>query len=894
MDLHHLKAIFHPQRIAIIGISSNPNSVSGNVLINLVSGGFRGVVYPVNAAFEAVMGIPCFANIESLPRVPELAIIATSPEEVPDIIDQCGKKGVKGVIIMTAGFRETGEAGARLEEEVKNRMKQFPGMRILGPNCLGIIVPGENLNASFASAMPDKGNIAFISQSGALCTSVLDWAREERIGFSYFVSIGNALDVSFADLIDFFGEDDQTSCIILYVESIADARAFMAASRAFARRKPIIVYKAGRFPESAQVAASHTGAMASEDAIYDAAFQRAGLARVYEIGDIFNVAEIVGRGKFPRGSRLGIVTNAGGPGVMATDALIALNGELAKLDEETIAILNQQLPPAWSHTNPVDVLGDARAKRISKAVKVVLDDKQVDAILVILTPQAMTNPAAAAREVIKVASDSTKPVLAAWLGGERMNEGVELLSDAGIPCFHTPEEAIQAFMTLVAYSRNLQALYETPKDIPVSFSVDRQQLHDQFLQSLGEQTTMLSEASSKEILEKYGVPTSMPLHAHDAEQAVILAEKIGYPVVMKIDSPDISHKSDVGGVMLDLIDQEMVRHAFNQMMDQVHRKAPAATLNGVTIQRMMNTKDAAELILGIKKDPVFGTIIMIGMGGIYAELFQDKSLGMPPLNEALARHMLESLKIWPVLNGYRGKPPLNVDKLIDLLIRISYLAADFPEIEELDINPLLVTPKDVIALDARMAVTRQPVQDGGKTYAHLALHPYPEKFVKRVSLQDGTSILLRPIKPEDEPLWLDMLRHCSKESLYSRFRYFFHWETHEIATRYCYIDYDRELAIVAETESDGEKELVGVGRLIADPDREKVEYAILIIDAWQNRDLGNLITDFCMEIARKWNIKKIYAQTTSDNGRMISMFEKRGFAITHDDKEGIVEVERTI
>ncbi|MBN1197860.1 MAG: bifunctional acetate--CoA ligase family protein/GNAT family N-acetyltransferase, partial [Bacteroidales bacterium] len=892
MDVHHLNTIFRPHRIALLGISSNPNSVSGKVLINLVSGGFRGVVYPINSEYEAVMGIPCFPDIESLPKVPDLGIICTAPKSVLQAVRECGEKGIRGIIIMSAGFRETGEEGIKLEEEIRQEMIRFPGMRILGPNCLGVIVPGYGLNASFASSMPATGHIAFISQSGALCTSVLDWAKEGKIGFSYFVSIGNALDVEFGDLIDFFGEDEHTSCIMLYVESIRDARKFMTAARAFARKKPIIVYKAGRFPESAQVAASHTGAMASEDAVYDAAFQRAGLARVYEIGDIFNVAEIIGRSKFPTGSKLGIVTNAGGPGVMATDALMALKGELAILTEKTVDQLNQQLPPAWSHTNPVDVLGDARAKRISKAVKVVLEDEQVDAVLVILTPQAMTNPLAVAKEIALIAPVSRKPIFTAWMGGASMASSIELLASAGIPSFTTPEQAISAFMTLVAYSRNLKTLYETPRDIPVEFSVDRRTLHNHFIRRIKGKGPILQETLSKEILETYGIQTTRPMPASSAKKAVATAQETGYPVVLKIDSPEITHKSDVGGVILDLRDDTMVEDAFNRIVSDAKTKCPDANIKGVTVQRMVDLKEAAELILGIKKDPVFGTIMMVGMGGIFAELFQDKALGLPPLNEALARHLLESLKIWPVLNGYRGMPPKNVEMLIDMMIRISYLAADYPEITELDINPLIVTPNEVIALDARMVVDMDMQDEKVSEYHHLALHPYPEKYVKKQTLQDGSEITLRPIKPEDEPLWLELLGNCSKESLYSRFRYFFHWETHEIATRYCYIDYDREIAIVAEINDQGTRKLIGVGRLVADPDHEAVEYAILVVDAWQNRDVGNLITDYCLEIAGKWNPSRIYAQTTTDNHRMISMFKKRGFLMMHNQSDDLIEVEK--
>ena len=890
MNIHKLNNIFNPQRIALIGVITNPNSVSGKVLINLVSGGYRGVVYPVNSENEAVMGIPCYPNVISLPKVPDLAIICSPAEKVPGIVKECGDFGIRGIIIMSAGFKEIGEDGKKLEAQIIAEIGRHEGMRVIGPNCLGIIVPGLKLNASFAADMPKQGNIAFISQSGALCTSVLDWAMEGKIGFSQFVSIGNSIDVEFGDLIDYFGEDEQTHCIILYIESIQNPRKFMTAARAFARKKPIIVYKAGRFPESAQVAASHTGAMASEDAVYDAAFQRAGLARVYEIGDIFSVAEMIGRGKFPQGPRLGIVTNAGGPGVMATDALIAANGVLAELSDETISMLNENLPPYWSHGNPVDVLGDARSKRIARATEIVLADHGVDAVLVILTPQAMTNPNATAKEISALVSDTRKPILAAWLGGQSMHEADDILVDHGIPSYKTPEQAIRAFMTMVAYNRNLAALYETPRDIPVEFSLDRQYLRESFKQMIAGHGSILPEDTSKNFLENFGISTTKPYFASCADEAVEISKRIGYPVVLKILSPDITHKSDVGGVQLDLGTEKLVRAAFEQILESAKVRRPDARVEGVTVQKMASSKDSVEMILGIKKDKIFGTVLMIGMGGVTAELFGDKALGFPPLNECLARHMIESLKIYPLLRGYRGSPPMNIGKLIQVLIRLSYLAADYPEITELDINPLLVTPGEVIALDARMVVDSMAAGQDDDQYAHLALHPYPEKYVKSTFLQDGTRVLLRPIKPEDEPLWLEMLGSCSRESLYSRFRYFFHWETHEVATRYCYIDYDREIAIVAEIIENGQRKLVGIGRLVADPDHETVEYAILIADAWQQKDLGNIITDFCLEVAESGKLKKIVAQTTTDNKRMISVFQKRGFEVRINNHDSTVDV----
>jgi acetyltransferase len=894
MGVHKLDSFFNPRRIAITGVSINPNSVSGKVVTNLVGSGFKGVVYPVNPNSEAVFGIPCYQDLKSIPKTPDLVVICNASKEVPDVVEEAGEIGVRNIIIMSAGFKEIGEEGLKLEERIKSLLKKYDGLRILGPNCLGIIVPSLNLNVSFASGIPKSGNIAFISQSGALCTSVLDWAIEKKIGFSYFISIGNTLDVDYADLIDFIGEDDKTKSIVLYIESVSQVRKFMTAARSFARTKPIVVYKAGRFPESAKVAASHTGAMAAEDAIYDAAFKRVGITRVFDIGDIFDVVELISRNKIPKGPRLGIVTNAGGPGVMATDALIAEDGLLAELSEDTYNKLNESLPAYWSKSNPVDVLGDANSKRIAKATQILFDDKSIDAVLVILTPQAMTNPTAVASELNKIAEGYKKPLLAAFLGGEKMREGVRLLNDKGIPVYSTPEQAIRAFMKLVAYARNLEILYETPKDINVNFSPDINKLREDFDQLISEKTNILSEDLSKSVLETYGIKTSRPVKVTNADELKLVADNIGYPLVMKIDSPDISHKTDVGGVILNIEDFEILSASYKRMLTSVKEKMPEAKINGVTLQQMVKVKDSVELILGIKRDDTFGTVIMVGMGGTGAELFKDRVIGFPPLNESLAYQMLESLKIFPLLKGYRGSKPVNMEILIETLIRLSYLAADYPEIVELDINPLLVYGEGATALDARVVVDKSLSTNDKHSYKHLAIKPYPEEYVKKINLSDGKEITFRPIKPEDEPLWTELLASCSKESIYSRFRYFFQWDSHEVAARYCYIDYDREIAIVAELIENDVRKLVGVGRLIADPDHESVEYAILILDTFQNKDLGGLLTDYCFEIAKKWGLKKIVAQTTADNKRMIAVFEKRGFEIEMDPMTSLVEVSKPL
>ena len=895
MDVHKLDKIFKPKRIALIGVTSNPKSVGGKILRNLVTGGFQGVVYPVNIDFEAVQGIQCFAQLRDIPKQADLGIICSPAPQVPDLVRQCGEANIKGLIIISAGFKEIGEIGAKLEEQIHTELQRFPDMRIIGPNCLGIIIPGLKLNASFSTGLPKKGNIAFISQSGALCASVLDWALDKNIGFSYFVSIGNTLDVDFGDLIDYFGEDENTHSIILYIESINRVRSFMTAARAYARAKPIIVYKSGKFKASAEVAASHTGAMATEDSIYDAAFQRMGISRISEIGEIFDYTEMMGCKKTPKGPKVCIITNAGGPGVIATDALIANNGVLAEMSEETLEQLNLKLPAFWSHGNPVDVLGDARPKRIAKVLDIILQDSGVDAVLLILTPQAMTNPSGTARAVVQCAEKTKKPILASWMGGKSMRESYQIFNDACIPVYDTPDKAVRAFMILVQYSRNLEILYETPKYIPVKFKVDRKQVKNEFFKLIPDDTNILSEELSKHLIQAYGMPVTMPVPVSNENEALQQARKMGFPVVLKINSPEITHKTDVGGVALNLKDEAMVKRGYADIIKNAHKANPKAAINGVTVQPMIQEKNAVELILGIKKDRVFGTVMLVGMGGIQAEFFKDSCLGFPPLNERLARSLLESLKIWPLLNGYRGAPAVNIKRLIEMLIRLSYLAADYPEIKELDINPLLVYEKDIIALDARIVLDRKILDKPLKPYSHLMLRPYPEEYVKRVKLRDKSAVILRPIKPEDEQIWMDMLASCSPESIYARFQSLYTgWKYHKEAIRYCYIDYAREIAIVAEVKDKQKRRLIGVGRLIADPDVKNAEYAVLIADPWQNQGLGKTLTDYCLEIAKEWGIKEVVAQTSTTNNRMVEIFKESNFEITIDHSNSEVYVKKTL
>lgn len=894
MSIRNLDKIFDPHRVAVIGASDTPSSVGYTVLRNLVGSGFRGVVYPVNPKRESVQGIHAYPDIPSLPHAPDLAVVCTPAPTVPGLVRACGEAGTRGMVVISAGFREIGAEGKKLEQQIREEQAKFDGMRIVGPNCLGIIVPGIHLNASFAAATPEKGHIGFISQSGALCTSVLDWALEEGIGFSYFVSVGNMLDVNMGDLIDYFGSATETQSIIVYIESITEAREFMSAARAFARTKPIVAYKAGRFAESAQAAASHTGAMAGVDAVYEAAFQRAGIVRIFEVDDMFDCAELLARQQPPKGDQLAIITNAGGPGVMTTDTLIACDGKMASLSDETIKELDSCLPPFWSHGNPVDVLGDAPPERFAKALEIVLKDKGVDAVLVILTPQAMTDPTATAQAVSRAAAHAHKPVLAAWMGGLMVNDGVQMLNEAGIPTYTTPEKAVRAFMHLVSYARNLQILHETPRDIPMDFTLDRRRLRGVFDTILTEGNEILSENVSKAFLESYEIPVTKPRLARSPEEAVELAQEAGYPVVLKIHSPEITHKTDVGGVALNLSSDEAVHNAFTKMIETAGEKRPDAHIMGATVQKMVTHPNGFELILGMKKDPVFGAVIMVGMGGTAAEVFRDRALALPPLNESLARRMLESLKSWPLLQGHRGKPGANIDRLIEILLRFSYMVADYPEIKELDVNPLLVTPEEAVALDARVIIDREMVAHTVRPYAHLAIRPYPEEFVAERKMKDGTPLILRPIKPEDEPMWHDLLGSCSTQSLWFRFSYLFKQTTHEMAARYCFVDYDREIGIVAEVEEEGERKLIAVGRLVADMNHETAEYAVIVVDRWHGHGLGGLLTDYCLDVARRWGVKRVVAETSKDNARMLATFRNRGFEMNEDAEEDVVLVNKPV
>lgn len=876
METKKLNKIFNPKVIAIIGASAKEGSVGHALMKNIIGSGFDGIVYPINPKRTNILGVKSYHSLGEVPDKVDLAIIATPARTVPEIVENCGKAGVSGILLISAGFSEIGEEGKKLTDQIMVTVRKY-GMRMIGPNCLGFIKPSIWLNASFATKMALPGKIAFISQSGALCTAILDWSVEQNVGFSHFVSIGSMVDVSFHDLIDYFGSDPQTSSILVYMESLSDARSFLSAARAFARNKPIIVLKVGKSTEGAQAAMSHTGSLAGNDFVFDAAFKRAGVIRVDTIEELFNIAQSLAMQERPLGNRLAIITNAGGPGVIATDTLIAKGGELAKPSLETLTELDQHLSPNWSKGNPIDVLGDAGAEQYQKAVELCVKDKNIDGILVILTPQAMTNPTEIARKVAELSRRSRKTILASWMGAEDIAEGQRILESCRIPVYNTPEPAVNCFMHMYNYSRNLEILYETPSEIPHEFKPDKAASHKLIKEVIADQRSVMTEFEAKQLLKYYQISTIRNGLATTEEEAVKLADEIGFPMVMKIASPDILHKTDVGGVKLDIQDREEARKAFNQIMKSSRENVPDAEIKGVFVEQMLKRK--YELIIGCKRDPIFGPTIVFGMGGVAVEVFKDTTVGLPPLNMALAMRMIEDTKIYKLLKGYRGMPGADISSIQFLLYKFAYLLMDFPQIREIDINPFAVDERGGVVLDAKVLLDPEVKVDPEHPRKHLVISPYPSEYITEFIMTNGQKAILRPIRPEDEYLEEEMFTKFSERTQRFRFFQLIRDISHQELIRYTQIDYDREIAIIAEIEEDGRKMMAGVVRLIADQYNETAEFAIVVADPWHNLGLGNKFTDYISDIAKARGIKKIYANILAENHIMLHMFRTRGYTL---------------
>ena len=879
----NLDKIFNPQNVAIIGASDVEGSVGYAIVKNFTKLGYAGKVYFVNIRKPEIFGVKTYKTVDQIPEPIDLAMIATPAKTVPEVMEECGRAHVKGAIIVSAGFKETGSEGKALEDKILEVANEY-GIRVIGPNCIGIIRPRKNLNATFLDKMPKPGNIAFLSQSGALGSAILDWAIHENIGFSNFVSVGSMIDVDFGDLIDYFGSDPKTKSILMYIEGITGARKFMSAARHFARTKPIVVIKSGKFAESAKAAASHTGSLSGEDEIYDAAFKRAGIVRVEEIADLFNAAEVLGTQPLPKGPRLAVITNAGGPGVMATDALIARGGKLAKLSEKTLDALNTVLPTFWSKGNPIDVLGDARADRYKAAVEACLNDDTVDGILIILTQQAGSEPVEISKGIVELIRSKTyqnKTILTSFMGFDAVQEANKIFNTNNIPTYSTPEQAIKTYMYMYSYQRNLELLYETPEELPVDASPPKRPIMVILRNAAFEKREVLTEDEAKKVLKYYNFPVVKTGVANNVDEAVALTQEMGYPVVLKILSPQIIHKTDAGGVVLNINSPSEVREAFEILIQRATNYNPNAQIIGVTVQPMIEKK-GHEIIIGGKTDPVFGPVILFGMGGIGVHLFKDHSIGLPPLNTTLIRRMMEETKVYQLLKGYRNVPPADLKRLDETMLLFSQLLIDFPQIKEIDINPLLIDEKEACILDARIIIDKDSVCKKFEPHEHMVISPYPKKYEMLWSLKNGQEVLLRPIKPEDEPMWLEMFQSFSEESIRYRFFQILRDTPHEVRVRYCNIDYDREIAIVAEIVEDGKRKILGVSRINIEADGKSGEMAFIIADYWQGLGLGTKMVDYTLDIAKEMGVENVYAIMLQDNYRALSLTKKMGFNLEYN------------
>ncbi|MGJ3239750.1 MAG: GNAT family N-acetyltransferase [Anaerolineae bacterium] len=889
-----LDKIFHPNNVAVIGATEKEGSVGRTILKNLITNPFGGTVFPVNPKRPNVLGIQAYKSVSEIPVHIDLAVIVTPAKIVPMVVQECVDKGVEGCIIISAGFKEIGEEGAELEARIMEIARGK--MRIIGPNCLGVMMPFFGMNATFAGGMATPGNVAFISQSGAICTAVLDWSYEENVGFSAFISIGSMLDVGWGDLIYYLGDDPHTNSIVIYMESVGDARSFLSAAREVAQKKPIIIIKAGSTEEGGAAASSHTGSLTGSDEVLNAAFRRSGILRVDNISDVFNIAEVLAKQPRPSGNRLTIVTNAGGPGVLATDALIKGGGQLTRISDKTMTELDEFLPSAWSHGNPIDILGDAEPERYAKALEIAANDENADGLLVILTPQDMTDPSTTAEALRPYAQIDGKPVLASWMGGVNIKNGERILARAGIPSFEYPDTAVRLFNYMWQYNYNLRALYETP-ELPEDLDElepDRDLVTSIFEQAKAENRTILTEYESKEILRAYHIPVTPMKIAEDEDapdQAVTVAEEMGYPVVLKLNSRTITHKTDVGGVQLNIESADEVRQAWDRIKAGVTRVHGEGHFHGVSVQPMVKMSDAYELIIGSSPDPQFGPVILFGTGGSLVEVFKDRALALPPLSTTLARRMMEQTKIYEALQGVRGRKAVAMDTLENLLVRFSQLVVEQPWIAESDINPLLASPEGILALDGRVVL--HPADTPEDQLPQLAIRPYPQRYVDTWESEDGVEFTIRPIRPEDEPLVVKFHESLSERTV--QLRYFTPMNlrqrvSHERLTRIVFIDYDREMALVATRYNPkaDEYEIAGVGRLTKSHTQSEAEFAVIVSDRYQGQGIGRELMQRLIAVGREEHLHTITGYIQSENAGMINLAQQLGFDL-ETSEDGVVE-----
>ncbi len=883
-DKDPLHWFFLPASVAVIGATDRPGSVGNTVLRNLLRD-YQGRVYAVNPSRKEILGLSCFASIRAVPEEVDLVVIVIPASAVPEVVAECVAAKAKSIVVISAGFKEKGPEGAALEQQIRSHLKGGT-TRLIGPNCLGLMNPLIGLNATFGEDIARPGKVAFLSQSGALLTAILDWSFVEQVGFSAIVSTGSMLDVGWGDLLSYFGNEPNTKSILVYMESIGDARAFLSAAREVSFSKPIIVIKAGRSEAASRAAASHTGAMTGSDEVYEAAFRRCGVLRVETIAELFHMADVLGKQPRPRGPRLTILTNAGGPGVLATDALLGGASELAPLSLESEKALSQFLPAHWSHGNPIDILGDADPERYARALDVAGSDPNSDGLLVILAPQGMTDPAQVA-ERVKTHAGSGKPLLASWMGGRSVAGGVEILKAAGVPVFSYPDAAVRTFESMWSYSERLRGLYETPfpADDPAT-AINRRNAAREIIERVTSSgRTLLTEMESKQILQLYEIPAVPTKLARSEDEAALKAEEIGYPVVLKLHSEIVTHKSDVGGVRLNLANEEQVRRAYRAIAASLTDKAARNVFLGVTVQPMIRA-EGYELILGSSVDPQFGPVLLFGSGGQLVEVYSDRALGLPPLNTTLARRMMERTKVFAALKGVRGRKAVDEKALEALLVRFSELVGDQPRIREIDMNPLLASPDGLLALDARIVLFGSEVRD--EELPRPAIRPYPIEHVSQWMMKDGSEVLIRPIRGEDESRMVEFHKGLSDATVYLRYFQAQRLESrveHERLIRKCFLDYDREVALAAErmNKDTGSHELLGVGRLVRQRDESEAELGVVVADRWQGAGLGTELVRRLIEIARRERIRRINAAILSENAPMLALAKHFHFHLVRDD-----------
>jgi acetyltransferase len=889
MNTHYLTSLFTPRSVALFGASDRQNSVGGIVLRNLLNSGYGGRVYPINPKREEVQGQRAFGSIEDIHEAVDLAVVATPAATIPAIVEACGEHGVRMMLILSAGFRETGDAGLRLEEKVTQLAKRH-GIRLMGPNCLGIIRPERGLNITFGHNNARPGNLALVSQSGAICTAILDWAEMNDIGFSAVVSTGIAADLDFGDYLDFLVSDPQTRSILLYIEGIKDARRFMSSLRAAARIKPVIALKVGRHAAGAEASMSHTGALVGSDETFSAALSRSGVLRVESIGQLFAAAKALSTSHYRQASeRLVIITNGGGPGVMAADRAADQGIELSSLSEETLAALNGVLPAVWSHANPVDIIGDATPDRYREAIDICLQDPGVDGAIVILTPQAMTEPTRVAEAVIESAAKSRKPILTSWMGGNQVEASRRLFNDARIPDFRTLENAVDAFSYLATYNRNQRLLLQTPSRLTGGQEPPDVEGARLIIEGvLTEQRKVLTEPESIAVLKAFRIPAAQNAVARTPNEALVIAESIGFPVALKVLSPAISHKSDVGGVRLNINSAAEVRGAYRALVDGVAARNPDAIIAGVIVEKMYRSPNGRELMIGILRDPVFGPVISFGSGGVSVEILGDTAISLPPLNRRLARDLINRTRVSRLLEGFRQMPPVDIDLLVEVLLRVSNMACELPWLQEMDINPLIMDEHEIVAVDARIRVDYpKPSTD---PYQHLAIHPYPAHLSTHIQLSDGTDIVIRPIRPEDAEMEQEFVRNLSPEAKYFRFMNALQELSQEMLVRLTQIDYYNEMALIAVKPNSKSEEQIGVVRYTTNLDQRSCEFALVVSDAWQGLGIGYQLMQKLMDIARDRGLERMEGQVLASNSRMLNMMRSLNFRIGPDPEDTAVKL----